>query len=142
MKMNNFDLNLINATDINPIVIDNYEFKNASLIKLSIDDKPTWQFPEFDEAIIVLSELVRSLNGDGTYLIFTSVTGIADEGGWEGVNIAFKNNSVLWTIEIDGSNLVYEFDAIQYRSEIMKVVEAKKDYPLEPTSLYLPEHWS
>ncbi|MGP5494670.1 hypothetical protein ACTXMK_10120 [Psychrobacter celer] len=140
--MNNFDLNLIKATDINPIVIDDYEFKNASLIELSIDSKSTWQFPEFDEAIIVLSELVRSLNGDGTYLIFTSVTGIADEGGWEGVNIAFKNNSVLWTIEIGGSNLVFEFDNIQYRSEIMKVVEAKKDYPLEPTNLYLPEHWN
>ena len=140
--MNKFGLKVVDSSvSEGIIIIDGYKFINASLIELTIDNISSWTHPDLRDGIVVLSELLNSLKGDGRYLIFTSVTGIADDGGWDGVRVSYDENIVTWILYIENKKLIFNFDRKQYHNEIIRVNTQQPTFPLEPINIFLPEIW-
>ena len=127
------------------LIIDGIEFTDSILVKLIIDNVPCEKMEYLDIALVVFSELVRSLSGSGCYLIFTSASGIADDGGWEGVKVNFDDNRVVWDFETEDKNYHFEFDSHQYEREIKsfekELAVLTQDVELEPTEIFYPETW-
>ena len=55
--MNNIKINLINLESTDCIIFDNIKFNNCSYLQLLIDDIDIRLFDEFDDFLIVYSEL-------------------------------------------------------------------------------------
>lgn len=143
--MNQLSLNAIIIRNGEQSIIDSIEFTNAILVKLIIDNCPIEKLKYLDVALVVFSELLRSLSGSGCYLIFTSASGIADDGGWEGVEVNFEGDRVAWNFEVEDETYHFEFDAQQYEREIRslekKLAALTQDFELEPTEVFFPEAW-
>ncbi|SCC90888.1 hypothetical protein SCG7109_BN_00040 [Chlamydiales bacterium SCGC AG-110-M15] len=143
--MNKINLSLKILTPQEVKQVDGIEFSNSALVELFIDDKFIGHFKYLDIALIVFSELRRSLSGNGHYLIFTSASGIADDGGWDGVNVLYKDDSVSWSFRVDSTSYKFEFNESQYRNEIIKlereVVNLSPAIELEPSAIFFPESW-
>ncbi len=126
--------------------IDGVQFVDAILLRVFIDDKSIHEDKHLDVALVVFDELRRSLSGkDGLYLIFTSASGIADDGGWEGVQIKSGENVISWDFLVENKKFHYEFNRSQYFKEIKRICSEleniDKDLELEPTELFYPESW-
>ncbi len=145
MLMNQLSLNARIIKNDEQLIIDGIEFSNAILIALNIDSLPSEKMNYLDVALVFFSELVRSLSGSGRYLIFTSVSGIADEGGWEGVQVNFVRDRVVWDFEVENEVYYFEFDSQQYEREIRsmehKLVALTQQFELEPAEVFFPETW-
>lgn len=143
--MNRLSLNTKIITADERLVIDGIEFNNAVLIKLSIDDVSSEKLGNLDSALVVFSELQKSLSGSGCYLIFTSASGIADDGGWEGVDVNFSSDKVNWDFIVEDSSYHYEFDFQEYEREILSLSKElsrlRTKYEVEPTEVFFPESW-
>lgn len=143
--MNQLSLNANIIRKNEQLIIDGIEFSRAILIELIIDSLPSGKMKYLDIALVCLSELVRSLSGTGCYLIFTSASGIADEGGWEGVQVKFDGDRVVWNFEVEDETYHFEFDAKEYEREIRsmenKLVALTKEFELEPAEVFFPETW-
>ena len=72
----------------------NIKFNNCSYLQLLIDDIDIRLFDEFDDFLIVYSELYASAQNSGKFLIFTCACGVADDGGWDYVNVTHKKSSI------------------------------------------------
>jgi len=127
------------------LIIDGIEFTNSILLELNINDFSCRKVEHLDSALVVFPELMRSLSGSGRYLIFTSASGIADEGGWEGVDVKFERNIVTWNFEIEDIHYGFSFDEIEYEMEIRKIEQElkilTKTFELEPSAVFFPESW-
>lgn len=143
MNKISFNLKCLDAQETKEI--DGIVFSNAVLVELFIDEKPSFSFNFLEYALVVLSELVKSLSGDGCYLIFTSASGIADDGGWEGVDVSFNNGIVTWSFEVDDEDYHFSFDEYEYRNAINELQQKASDLPsaldFEPTEVFFPESW-
>jgi hypothetical protein len=143
--MNNFEIKLRHISSNDKYVVDGLEFNNAVFIKLLIDGKPIESYKFLDVALVVFGELVRSLSGDGWYLIFTSASGIADDGGWEGVEVRYDNGTVVWKFEVEDEIYRFDFHESEYRDAIheleKKINMLPADLRLEPTEIFFPESW-
>ena len=143
--MNQLSLNARTIKNDEQLIIDGIEFSHAILIALIIDSIPSEKMKYLDIALVLFSELVRSLSGNGCYLIFTSASGIADEGGWEGVQVEFDGDRVVWDFEVEDETYHFEFDSQQYEREIRslesKLVALTKEFDLEPAEVFFPETW-
>jgi hypothetical protein len=110
-----------------------------------ISDFSSRKVEHLDSSLVVFPELMRSLSGSGKYLIFTSASGIADEGGWEGVDVKFERNIVTWSFEVEDMQYGFNFDGIEYEMEIRKMEQElkilTKTFELEPSAVFLPESW-
>ncbi|WP_330924929.1 hypothetical protein [Candidatus Sororendozoicomonas aggregata] len=141
--MNEISLSAIKINDNKKVVIDGVEFNRGVLVDLKIDNRCCRYFEHMEHSVVVLRELVRSLSGNGCYLIFTSASGIADDGGWEGVTVTYMNDVVNWDFEIEDIEYHYEFDLQQYKKQIMSLELSleKVINEVEPTEIYFPESW-
>lgn len=143
--MNKIELNIKIISDADSVTIDGIEFVNAILVKLLIDGLPIEQYKFMDVVLVVFSELLRSLCGNGVYLIFTSASGVADDGGWEGVTVIFENNVVKWNFEAEGKKYHFEFEVDQYKNAIKelerKISSISDSFILEPSEVFFPENW-
>lgn len=143
--MNQLSLNARTIENDEQLIIDGIEFSSAILVELIIDSLPSEKMKYLDIALVFFSELVRSLSGSGCYLIFTSASGIADEGGWEGVQVKFDGDRVVWDFDVEDESYHFEFDSQQYEREIRsmenKLVTLTKEFELEPTEVFFPETW-
>ncbi|WP_332604368.1 hypothetical protein [Acinetobacter sp. ESBL14] len=140
--MNQLELRLDILGSDQKIYIDNIEFSNCALIKLKIDSRPI-EFTE--EAMIVFSELLKSINSDGKFLIFTDASGIADDGGWEGVVVKHYGEKVVWNFEYEDENFHIEFSTENYEDQILNLKSHIDKLPshiiLEPQIVFFPEQW-
>ena len=79
----------------------NIKFNNCSYLQLLIDDIDIRLFDEFDDFLIVYSELYASAQNSGKFLIFTCACGVADDGGWD-----WRLNK-LFTLKVDNKVLSF-----------------------------------
>lgn len=120
---------------------DGILFNNVSYIKLLVDGRDIFEDIKFRDSFIYFSELKKTMQGDGKYLIFTCACGVADDGGWDGIWVSYSNDIVQWRhseLDIDWS-----FDINQYFSSIL-VLEKKiegQNHRLEPRNVVFPEYW-
>lgn len=144
--MNQLSLNARIIKNDEQLIIDGIEFSNAILIALNIDGVPSEKMNYLDVVLVFFSELIRSLSGSGRYLIFTSASGIADEGGWEGVQVNFVRDLVVWDFEVENEVYYFEFDSQQYEREIRSMehmlVALTQQFELEPAEVFFPETWN
>lgn len=138
--MNTINFELTYATRKFPVVIDGFEFTNSTIIDAFIDGISIRKIEGLKDSLIVLSELKRSLTDSGKHLIFTSVIGIADDGGWDGVEIAHKDKTVLWSFETEYHYINWTFDFERYYLEIQKIIDINP-LNLEPSQVVFPESW-
>ena len=143
--MNRLSLKTIVVPAGKQLVIDGIEFTNSMLLELNVDDFSSRKVEHLDSSLVVFPELMRSLSGSGKYLIFTSASGIADEGGWEGVDVKFERNIVTWSFEVEDMQYGFNFDEIEYEMEIRKMEQElkilTKNFELEPSAVFFPESW-
>lgn len=144
--MNIIELNLHHVANDDSLMIDGILFRNAAFVRLLIDGNESTTYKYLDVSLIVFSELVRSLTCNGCYLIFTSASGIADDGGWEGVKVNYNNNgTVSWEFIIEDKKYYFEFPECEYRNAIQalekKINNLPEDIKLEPTEVFFPESW-
>jgi len=145
--MNKFKLHLERILKEEILSIDGLDFSNALLVRVLIDDIPISKFKSLEDALVVFPELLKSLSESGLYLIFTSASGIADDGGWEGVAVSHKNGIINWDFEVENENYHFEFDKNQYKRTIkememeIETTNSTSDLELEPVGVFFPESW-
>ncbi|AXY58810.1 hypothetical protein [Acinetobacter sp. WCHAc010052] len=142
--MNNFRLELEFIPDHVAIEIEGITFTNCAFLKLLIDNQDLCSSQNFEAGLVVWDELKRSLKKSGRYLIFTCACGIADDGGWEGINIVHEKDRILWVFEHADKRYSFQFKYLEYLNEINKIELKLKEHSnviLEPRSVIFPEHW-
>lgn len=143
--MHKFKLHLEHILKEEMLSIDGLDFSNALLVRVLIDNTPISKFKFLKDALVVFPELLKSLSESGLYLIFTSASGIADDGGWEGVAVSHQNNIIKWDFEVENENYHFEFDKNQYEKAIkemeIEITNSSSDLELEPMGVFFPESW-
>lgn len=144
--MNKIEMNVRVLDSKQFLVIDNIEFTNALLIEIAIDGQQLRTQKYFSDSLIVYPELIKSCDNSGKYLIFTTAIGVADAGGWEGVNVDIVSDLYIkWDFVIDDQQYSYCFDKADYLSEIEKlkktINQQNNNLELEPLWVSYPESW-
>lgn len=136
-----FDLEVIPTNQT--ITIDGINFSGVAYILLFIDDICMNRQQPFDEAFVIFEELHKSVSKSGKYLLFTSVSGIADDAGWNPVEVIISGEEATWMFEINDLTIKYSFDKNEYDSEIKgleeKIMQLPLEIKLEPISIIWPE---
>jgi hypothetical protein len=97
---------------------------------------------EFPDSLVVFSELERSLSGSGRYLIFTCACGVADDGGWDYVNVSHHGPTIGWSFSRD-QDYSFVFQKDLYRASVRhcadQIASLDAGMHLEPSSFVYPE---
>jgi len=128
------------------LVIDGIDFSRSLFIKPIIngEDVITEKFDQ--DALAVLSEWEKCAKAPGKYLLFTSLIGIADEGGWELCGV--KHHAGLVSVKIPYNDKMIEysfdeaafFDSIKLLTNKVSLFFVEKPYMhLEPKNVVFPE---
>ena len=123
-------------------VIDGLVFSNIVYLIVNVDGEDLLKKQFFEGSFLFYDELRASASKSGEYLIFTSVTGIADAGGWDYVKVVHHTSHIEWKLKRDQSNISYMFEGMQYVKEIedlAKKLDNCKGIPLEPSNVTFPE---
>jgi hypothetical protein len=122
------------------------EFHDCIVVRAVVDGELIHELSEFEDSLIYVPELLRSLEGPGRYLIFTSSCGIAEDGGWDGVVVDHELNLVSWSFDVGEVSYFYKFEKTEYFNEIESIASVieKSNLRLEPkpTSVVFPESMS
>ena len=136
-----FELMEVPTSEI--VDIGGIEFSNIAYVLVYVDGINLFSLDSFQDSLLVFPELKRSVSKSGKYLLFTGATGVADEAGWEYIEVLHKDNFVFWNIERDDSLLSYVFDKEIYINgvlEIEKQIESlSSNMKLEPFYVVHPE---
>lgn len=135
-----FQLVKIGDTVLN---LDGVSFSQCSYIKLLIDGVDIRTYPAFEDMLVVFNELKDTLKRNGNYLIFTCACGIADDDGWDYVNLVHKNNFINWNFKRE---IIYSFNFEKelYLTKILHLEKEinsllKEGFPLIPKNVIFPE---
>lgn len=135
-----FELDILRGKD--QMEYESIIYSNCAFIRLVVDGINLITTPEDRKGVIVWQEIKKTLNDSGQYLILTCVCGIADDAGFDLVNVVRKENSVSWEFN-DESNWSWEFSKEDYDQEIKRLVkeidELDMNIPLEPRNVVFPE---
>lgn len=136
-----FDLRIVSKDDT--VKLDGISFSNIAYVTVFVEGVDLFTLEYFYGSFLVFKELKKSIEGSGKYLLFTSVSGIADDAGWDRVNVQHDENTIRWSIERDDSLLLYVFDKNDYLKEVSKLEEKiknlNKGVGLEPLQVIYPE---
>ncbi len=139
--MDKFSLELKHVGCNEELEIDGISFSRCSFVRLRINDKFD-NLKDFPDSLLVFSELKRSLTDSGRYLIFTCACGIADDGGWECVEVLHEERTINWRFFRD-QEFRFKFHKNSYIKEIARCAELIKSLPsdlnLKPTNFVFPE---
>ena len=142
--MDKLDLIVDRVSSPDVRIIEGIEFRDAAFV-VPGERSSLRKCAALRNALIVLSELKRSLIGNGRYLIFTSASGIADEGGWSGVRVLYKDGFVHWDFVAGEERTELVFDEAEYRRSIEDVSRVAMSLGdgtyLEPAQVVFPEDW-
>lgn len=137
-------LELVSLAPGEEFVISNLRFCNITYLALYLDEVNVLRDDaRFEDSWLVWQELANSATQSGQYLLFTSLTGIADEGGWEYVQVFHQREHVEWSFRRDEEQLAYRFDkpayvaAIQYIERVLTLTAP--GLPLVPEHVLFPE---
>ncbi|MCP3926223.1 MAG: hypothetical protein GY714_26965 [Desulfobacterales bacterium] len=114
----------MNKITINQKEIKFYEeegivFSNKIFIEIQIDELHFKEMNAFEGGAIYFHELKKSAKKTGEYLIFTCICGIADDAGWDKINVVHSKNEIYWEFERNGSQK-FKFDRIEYIEQVIK----------------------
>lgn len=134
----------MNSIEVNPRVIydkiehEGIEFSRCTFIDVHIDGLRLETGDTFD-GVAYWPELRKSIEGSGSYLLFTCYCGIAQDSGWEPITVQHENSSVVWFFERNGSRR-YVFSKSDYLSAIRRCEEALDldRYPLAVATAIWP----
>ncbi|MCW7494829.1 hypothetical protein ND861_19365 [Leptospira sp. 2 VSF19] len=104
--------------------LDGLKFSNSIFLRPIIDEQDILNYEEFLGSVIVLNQLVQSTNNSGKYLIFTCACGIADDSGWELVNVTKTEDSLFWKFTRNNRQYSYKFELSEYIDQI-KLIQKK-----------------
>ncbi len=125
--------------------IDGITFTNAIIVNLTVGNSKVFHDSLFRDYLVVYSELLKSINETGKYLIVTSMSGIADEGGWYGVYVKHCDSYICWEFEFNREIHKYMFDKDDYINQVLelkyKLEKLESLYEIEPTQIFYPECW-
>jgi hypothetical protein len=115
-------------------------FSNSLFVKLLIDGDDIESLENFEDVLIYYKELRKSLEGDGKYLILTCACGIAEDGGWEGVQVRYDDMKVHWTFDAGDLGIHYSFCRTEYENEIQSIAESiqNTDLEVQPSGVIYP----
>ncbi len=139
--INNIKLTLEVIKENEVLLLEGIEFRKCSYIKLFIDNVDMRTLEEFDDMLIVFSELQKSTEINGKFLIFTCACGIADDGGWEYVDVTHSNDTIEWSF-YRNKKYHFNFNRQDYLSEFDSLnlkIKDIKDYHLIPRNVVYPE---
>jgi hypothetical protein len=141
--MNEISLEIEHVTKENSISIDGILFENCVFISLSIDNLKIVPNGLFSESLVYWPELFLSVRGSGQFLIFTCACGVADDGGWDRIDVQHKEEHVKWSFFYDEHQYSFTFQKEQYFLEIErirnKLAEINNRVKLEPKNVIFPE---
>ncbi len=136
-----FCLKVLKEGDITEL--DGIEFSNIAYVVAYVDERNMYDLNAFEGSFIVANELKKSTLKSGEYLIFTSVSGIADDAGWDLICVNHDENEINWSVNRNNETLTYTFDKDSYLDSIFqlnKSIEKLDDQiALEPTHIIYPE---
>ncbi len=96
---------------------DGIEFHINTFIEVMIDGELIKDTKAFEDGEIFWPELKRSIEKSGNYLIFTCICGVAEDAGWEEINVIHKDNTIIWEFERN-SDFQFRFDKEDYIKEV------------------------
>ncbi|MBA3682066.1 MAG: hypothetical protein H0W73_13040 [Bacteroidetes bacterium] len=142
--MNKIQFKLEIVADV-PIVRDAISFSNIAFINPIVDGKSLFESEDFADSFMFYEELIKSSKDSGKYLLFTCACGVADDGGWNGVNVEKNDAGVNWEIDRNTHIIKFTFDGNQFESELKKLISEvnnlSQGFSLEPTHVNFPEEW-
>jgi hypothetical protein len=142
-KRNVLELTLEVLQGARSMTLDGIVFKDTALITATIDNMSIGEFGDFGDSLVVLDELVKSCAGTGKYLIFTCACGIADDAGWELIEVVHRASEIDWIMQTDQKPVIFSFSKKEYVSEVervVKIIEEEIIQEVEPTQVFLPEN--
>ena len=137
----NIGINVITLLHDEYVIFDNIKFEDCSYIQILLDGEDIRNFIDFEDMLVVYSELKKSGELDGHYLIFTCACGVADDGGWELVKVKYDNNSIIWSFNHELS-YSFRFQKDSYLSEMKKldlIIQSNSPLALIPEFFIYPE---
>jgi hypothetical protein len=142
--MNSFTLVVHSYQGQDMLIMHEITFHDVNVIRLLIDGEDiSSRDPLFEGSLVVFDELEKSRRASGCYLIFTCACGIAEDGGWEGVEVNVSDEFIYWDLAVGNKRMKYVFDRSEYDSEIeaAKLYLSNSPYPIAPTDVIFPEHF-
>ena len=124
--MNRLKINVVTLKEDEYLIRDSIRFENCSYLQLLIDDKDIATYPDFEDILIVPSELRKSSLQTGEYLLFTCACGVADDGGWSKIKVTHSEAIVQWDF-LRGKPYCFKFSKENYLKEI-QIINKKKLY--------------
>jgi len=141
--MDTLFLNLKAYSGDDQIEFERIPFKNFSYINIHINGADVLKDNFLGNGFLIFEELKKSYLNKGKYLIFTSISGIADDSGWNYVNVESTENSIKWFLEREDTQYQYEFEQNKYLEEIIKIdnllMNLDKTITIEPSLIIFPE---
>jgi len=129
--------------EVNKKKIDGINFFNIVYILAFVDEVNLFTLDLFDSSFIYFKELKKSILKSGEYLIFTSITGVADECGWDYIKITHRKKLIHWGFEREGVKFSYFFNKKEYVKGVLelekKIKNSKSIFKLEPLYVIYPE---
>jgi len=139
--MNKLDLSVKVVQSTDSLEINHIAFENSAIIWPR--DKSDLKLFVDQGALVVPSELEKSIYSSGVYLIFTDVSGIADDGGWDYIRVTHKNNLVYWKVWFNNGWVELVFELTVYQKELIAIMNQLKLLPpnisVQPSQIIFPE---
>jgi len=119
------------------LFIDGINFSCSLFIKPIINGEDVIKEKFGEDALMVLSEWKRCAETPGRYLLFTSLIGIADEGGWELCGVNHDAGQVYVKIPYNDKIIEYSFDKAKFCDSIKLLTNKISLLLIEKPHLYL-----
>ena len=134
--MNRLKINVVTLKEDEYLIRDSIRFENCSYLQLFIDDEDIATYPDFENILIVPTELYKSSLQSGEYLLFTCACGVADDGGWATIKVTHSEAIVQWDFLRD-KPYCFKFSKENYLKEVQVI--NKEDYTFIPKEIIFPE---
>lgn len=123
--MNTLSLSVDSYEEDAPLLLQGIRFAGVSIVSALIDGDTLAEInPELDGVLIVFDELQASTQASGRYLIFTCACGVAECGGWDGIDVTIKGAVIHWRGLVGVKWFEYSFSRDQYITEVNSARDA------------------
>lgn len=140
---NKIKFSLQEVSENQTLEIDGISFSNIAYVLVFIDGVNLFTLDSYQESFLVFEELQNSILKSGKYLLFTGVSGIADDAGWEYVDVLHDEDLISWKIQRDDNILLYIFEKSHYLTAISviekEIQNLSRRVKLEPSYIVYPE---
>jgi len=134
-------------TENHQLFIDGIDFCNTIFVRPKINGIDIIENYYKNDCLAVASEWIDSYKKTGNYLLFTSLIGIADDGGWELLPVLHRGGIITVSIIDAGENKInFCFSEKEYISAIKKmekelaiIIARDNNKKLEPVHFSYPE---